>query len=364
MSDSESEKKKTALPFWQRKSQPEQENSESAKEEEPESREKIVSQAKQFLEEDEVRDASTDKKIAFLESKGLQESEIQELLGVTKNKEASAATPQPSPAAKTTIPPPPPPPQPQTQTFQAPSQPPIITYPEFLVAPQNQQAPLITTSRVLTTLTLFSTLTLLLHGTSAYLVKPMLQTLTESRLSLSDTTSQNLAKLIEKLESVVSEIPPTISQKAHTEIDEESDSDPTEMFHRDIGVQTSPPRSENGIIDDEKPLGSLESQVTRLSGLTSSLRELDEASAAEGHSSSELEGTMGVFKEYLDSMAFVPASNYGYASGGFYGGGYGNRNGEPEDEIDRVKKGIRGVKGVLLSARSFPGGGGAVGGVR
>lgn len=60
---------------------------------------------------------------------------------------------------------------------------------------------------------------------------------------------------------------------------------------------------------------------------------------------------MGVLREYLDGMAFVPPS---------YNFGYGGTNGvgkkEEEDEISRVKLGIRGVKGVLLSARSFPGG--------
>lgn len=38
---------------------------------------------------------------------------------------------------------------------------------------------------------------------------------------------------------------------------------------------------------------------------------------------------------------------------GFAGTGIGDAN---EDEISRVKAEIRGVKGVLLSARNFPGG--------
>ncbi len=45
--------------------------------------------------------------------------------------------------------------------------------------------------------------------------------------------------------------------------------------------------------------------------------------------------------------------NTSYVFGGV--GGYG-ANKEADDEISRVKAGIRGVKGVLLSARSFPGG--------
>jgi hypothetical protein len=89
MSDSDHGEKKAAVPSWQLKTE-----DESAKEEEkpaPESptRETTIEQAKKFLEEDEVRNASRDKKVAFLESKGLRMEEIQDLLGVTKNPEAS-----------------------------------------------------------------------------------------------------------------------------------------------------------------------------------------------------------------------------------------------------------------------------------
>ena len=42
----------------------------------------------------------------------------------------------------------------------------------------------------------------------------------------------------------------------------------------------------------------------------------------------------------------------GASGGGGFGGG---KDGNGDDEITRVKGAIRGVKGVLLSARSFPG---------
>jgi hypothetical protein len=89
MSDSDHGEKKAGVPSWQLKTE-----DKSAKKEEkpaPESptRETTIEQAKKFLEEDEVRNASRDKKVAFLESKGLRMEEIQDLLGVTKNPEAS-----------------------------------------------------------------------------------------------------------------------------------------------------------------------------------------------------------------------------------------------------------------------------------
>jgi hypothetical protein len=89
MSDSDPGEKKAVVPSWQTAA-PKKEEKNSAPE--PESREKVLEQAKKFLEEDEVKDASTDKKVAFLESKGLQGDEIQSLLGVSRNEEASNST--------------------------------------------------------------------------------------------------------------------------------------------------------------------------------------------------------------------------------------------------------------------------------
>jgi hypothetical protein len=254
---------------------------------------------------------------------------------------------------------PPPPPQPIV-----PSQPPIITYPEFLVTPTSP-SPLITKGRLLTTLYLFSGLSALLYGTNTYLITPMLASLTTSRLSLAETASANLQKLITQLEGMVSEIPASVQKhgllEGEEKEDDESDGDPTEMFHRDIGVQTSMPTSPSlsrpGSPKPDSSAAILDNQANRLNSLKSTLQELVDDSAREGHDVTELEGTIGILKEYLDGMAYV-TPQYGYSSmvGGYSGsGGYGTSK-DPDDEISKVKAGIRGVKGVLLSARSFPGG--------
>lgn len=143
------------------------------------------------------------------------------------------------------------------------------------------------------------------------------------------------------------------------EVDSE-DEDPTELFHRDFGVQTSLPTSPHlsrPSSPDPNSSSVLDDQTTRLKSLRTSLQGLVEDSASEGHDVTELEGTIGILREYLDSMVYVTPS-YGYSSmaGGYNGaGGYGGSK-DPDDEISKVKAGIRGVKGVLLSARSFPGG--------
>jgi Pex14 N-terminal domain len=90
MSDSNQREKKPGVPSWQLKTKDGAAKEEEKSAPEPRSRETVIEQAKKFLEEDEVRNASTDKKIAFLESKGLRSEEIHDLLGVTRNPEASS----------------------------------------------------------------------------------------------------------------------------------------------------------------------------------------------------------------------------------------------------------------------------------
>ncbi|KAK2625388.1 hypothetical protein QTJ16_004700 [Diplocarpon rosae] len=328
-----------------------------------ESRETLISQARKFLKEDDIRDASTDKKIAFLQSKGLQDEEIQRLLGVTRNSESSTRSPEVAyrnPIIKSwtnttqslELPPLHPqntPPPPSQHMLQSLSQPPIITYPEFLTTPP-YPTPLITKPRLLTIFYLFSGLTALLYGTHEYLLTPMLASLTSARLSLAFTSKSNLQKLITTLKTLVSELPPEARNKQVTESIEtpsaESDTDPTELFHRDIGIQTSPLHT--------RPSSPtlLQTHVARLSTLKSSLKEIAANDSAERYKISEVEGEMERLREYLNEIAYV-APSYGYA----LPGGWNSRK-EDDDEIARLKKEIRGVKGVLLSTRSFPGGGG------
>ncbi|TVY51710.1 hypothetical protein LSUE1_G010309, partial [Lachnellula suecica] len=158
----------------------------------------------------------------------------------------------------------------------------------------------------------------------------MLSSLTTARLDLASTASSNLSKLIAKLETLVSIVPPP---KA-IEQEEEEDDDPTELFHRDIGIQTSPPRSRSS----SPPPDALAAQSTRLAALTSHLKDVQTDSNTEGSTNSELQTTLDVLREYLDGLAYVaPVYNYGY-------GGNGSQAKDEDDEIGRVKAGIRGVK--------------------
>lgn len=372
MSDSDNETKKPDVPAWQLQGDEKQSDEPGEAVVEPPSRTSILEQARKFLEEDEVKNASADKKIAFLESKGLGGDDIKELLGVSRDDEAPNTSLVKTPEAK---------PQPQrqpqprslpptTQASYSPAprdQPPIITYPEFLVQP-SPSSPLITKHRLLTTLYLFGSFSFLLYGTNTFLIRPMLNTLTESRRSLSSATLNNLQKLIHKLENSVSEIPPTYHYRKSFQsdyLDSDSSSvtsDPTELFHRDIGVQTSlpsspiqTPSSPSLISHAHTPTTPTAIQASRLTTLQGTLSSLLEDSTYESSANEELETRMTMLKEYLQGLVFPAPFNY--RSGAYSDGRDRNGNDkEGEDEFAKVKREIRGVKGVLLSARSFPGG--------
>lgn len=199
MSDSNAGDKKGGVPSWQRVSSQKPLQEEDKSEQQPDSKStSMLEQARKFLQDEEVKDAPTDKKIAFLESKGVGNEDIQELLGISRNQEATNTTspskdtqvqqlpPSQTPNSNNSQPSNPPPPQqsptpipPHQQTYAPPrpDQPPIITYPEFLTT-RARPTPLITKPRLLTTLYTFTLLSLLLHGTSTYLVTPMLTPLT------------------------------------------------------------------------------------------------------------------------------------------------------------------------------------------
>jgi hypothetical protein len=229
--------------------------------------------------------------------------------------------------------------------------PPIITYPEFLTTP-TAPSPLVTKSRLLATLYAFAGLSTLLYGTKNLLVTPMLAQLTESRLSLAETAASNLQRLVLQLQNIVSEIPVTISQEKKDEDDSE-DEDPTDLFHRDVGVQTSRPPSPsnylNPMMENRQASSTVEEQALQLRSIGESLKGLLVDVETGGQDSTDLSSTIGTLREYLDGLAYI-VPTYGNGIGGF--GGQARMS--DDDEIGRVKASIRGVKGVLLSAKSFP----------
>ncbi|KAK2047363.1 hypothetical protein LZ31DRAFT_629236 [Colletotrichum somersetense] len=380
MSDSNNNKSTPGIPEWQRNQKTDaelepqpQQPSQDAVSNEP-MREDSIEIARKFLQDEEIKDAPREEKEAFLKTKGISSENIEQLLGGsahapaqdtthTQREQASASSTQQA-AAMTPEPQgtPTPPPNNEVTIPRQTDQPPVVTYPEFLTK-STRPPPLVTANGILNTLYAFAGLSTLLYGTSKYLIAPMVENLTEARCDLHDTTSKNLAKIIEKLESTISEIPAAKATVGNGEAykDDASSSsadDPTEMFHRDIGTQTSVPPTprfgesgfgRTGTVAGHSSGSASDWQADKLARLKSSADLLKTTVVSDAEDLADLKSRMDVLKDDLVQLAYPSPQDY--SSYSLYGG---PRKNEPEDEIKKARDNIRRVKGVLLSTRNFP----------
>lgn len=384
--------KSPAIPAWQ---QPQQRESEPASSPEADTTETTIpnaeastkvaeepqpeilsEQAAKFLQDPSVREASWDKKAEFLRSKGVQQEQIhalqraEEEVTDTIRKEdqlfnawekrsthTQQKTLQQSPPA-----------QPQVQQVQQPREvPPIVTYPEWLTKTE-RPPPLITPQRILNTAYVTAGLAATLYGLSTYIVAPMVENLTSARHDMHAHTTSKLEEFNERLTGIVSTVPSHSTSKAPTrEEDTESiDSDPHELYHRDYGTQTSPdlePSSTTStsteVTPKEKP-DPTTTQTTRLSLLTTHLSELEESTTSNTTLQSDIQTRLNDLTNYLHDLAY--SAPY-FGSGGYYGASSNGTTAlnvakmekeKSADAFESVRADIRGVKGVLLSARNFP----------
>ncbi|RDW90326.1 peroxisomal membrane protein PEX14 [Aspergillus mulundensis] len=390
MSDSDS---RPSIPSWQRQHPASSPPTSDGNATDNDDRSTLLEQASNFLQDDSIRDAPTDQKITFLESKGLTATEIDSLLGVSRNPEAnssdssaeenkSAPTPSTGADSKASLE--------QDVTANTPSSdtrpadsaprdvPPIITYPEFLLH-QSKPPPLVTLRSVLYTLYGAAGLSAAAYGASEYLVKPMISALTDARLDLAHTTEENLKKLNEKLEQNVSQLPPSLTAKlttstGHSEEDIESiTSDPTELFHRDIGTQTShdliqtPSTTSTSTVAEttsNDPTVAVTTHQKRLETIGAHLRELEDAQSQSSTLHDTTRSRISDLHHYLDRLMYAKNSHLysslsygGYSTPGIDTGAAATGVGKAEeDAIAGFRAEIRGVKGALLSARNFPSG--------
>ncbi|KIW26043.1 uncharacterized protein PV07_09172 [Cladophialophora immunda] len=401
MVDSES-KKKPSIPSWQQQYNSEPKDGPPASDDQtpnpstappsPGSQLPLLEQARQFLEDETIRDASRERKVAFLEKKGLQSEEIEKLLGPehsdslptsdegselkiihdSSQTEASDGK-ETETASKSTIE------EAPSQSSTAPQKrdiPPIITYPEFLLKPQ-KPPPLVTFERLAHAAYAFAGVSALTWAASKYIVQPMLESLTEARHDLAETAKTDLETLNKKLESTVSHVPyiPTSTvlqqQKAQDGDDVESvDSDPTELFHRDVATQTSPRPSrsmsfssfpDNDYLSAQDPTTS---QSSRLRSLHSTLFSLLN-SQNNSYSQDRLKDSMSGFQAVLDKLeashnpfhvdfmgSFTTYSGPGSTAA--TGTDTKQKKQAAVNEATKFKNEIRALKGALLSSRNFP----------
>lgn len=233
--------------------------------------------------------------------------------------------------------------------------PPIITYPEFLLHIQ-KPPPLITAQRILTSLYTSFGVGLTLYGASKFLVSPMVDALSSARHSLFETCATNLQAMNEKLEQTVSEIPAELNREEVSFPNcrrSSADLDPAALFHRSIATQTTRETSDSASPETSNMVGDSPlrtDQKHQLHSLHNQLRELLASENAPGDSANSVKSRLNQFQHYLDSLAYgsllMPNDRL---------------KSSKEDEISKIKGEIRGFKGALLSARSFPSGAGVRG---
>ncbi|KAI1499413.1 hypothetical protein F5X99DRAFT_283634 [Biscogniauxia marginata] len=365
------------IPAWQR--------SHSRPGLDPESSEPTLEQARKFLSDDSVRNSSSEKKKEFLKGKGYDDAQIDKLLAEddeddedrvqppetqSDTEQPDAEKPHGDEDTRKEIETKPVVPEASQWTSQETSQeivsqataaypaadpPPIITYPEFLTT-SPRPPPLITPSSLANILAISGSIWTLMYGTARFVVSPMVDHLNDSRSDYYTHVNEKLGQLVEKLEGAVSEVPyknKLVKVRADEETDRDDEStfsDPNELFHRDIGTQTSPPPStyasmSSSVIDaNKKPV---DAQAERLTKLRLSLRELNLMYTRRAEDTANLTATLREVRDDVDKLMEPPEpdfkSVYGYLRGS-----------EPNDEFKKTKDAIRSVKGMFLSSRSFP----------
>ncbi|KAL9126701.1 MAG: hypothetical protein Q9217_004281 [Psora testacea] len=297
----------------------------------------LLEKASKFLKDPDIRDAPSEKKQSFLQSKGLSHSETEQLLSNNANSESTppiaSQDVQEDKDNNSTV------------ESSSKTQPPIITYPEFLLH-SRKPPPLVTLQRLITAGYIISGAATVVYGTSKYLVGPMIESLSSARHSLHEIAAANLATLNEKLEGNVSTIPANYNNSDEgVNLDVESvTSDGARLFLRTAGTQTSPHLSRSPSISSRSssaaPVGYAASHSSRLSELCQSLGEIKPRDSIDDAVKRSLERLRG----YLDGLP----SRRPMQMGGLL------LDGNSEDSTARMKAEIRGMKGVLLSAKNFP----------
>ncbi|GAB7349128.1 hypothetical protein MBLNU459_g8074t1 [Dothideomycetes sp. NU459] len=338
------------------KATPSTDGSDVAAEQEFEASATVIDQVRKFLEDPKVKDAPVEKKRAFLSSKGVRPEIIHEVLEMsapaTTLSPAEFANQRPVPSAR----------QPQMRREDVP---PIVTYPEFLVQPQ-KPPPLVTIDRLMTTAYLAGGAAATIYGLSKYVIGPMSESLAMARHEFADHASSRIDTFNEKLSAIVSAGPakshPSTKPDVGDDLDNESvASDPTELFHRDFGTQTSPlpsplesstPPADS---DLQATATALDSQADRLKILQSHVSEILQGSADNGATNESVQDSVEELRRYLDTLVYSPSA-YQYLPGDTVFTPPGTPGGakKKEDAAQALKAEIRGVKGVLLSAKRFP----------
>lgn len=232
----------------------------------------------------------------------------------------------------------------------------MIAYPEFLVQSE-KPPPLVTKTLLLNAAYATAGIYGTLYALSKYIINPMQAQLSEARHDLLTHSTNQMDAFNSKLGTLVSS-PVTTSRPGtalkQRDLDEDSeDGDPTELFHRDFGTQTSPNLSRRNSTsstpsEPSDPITSAESILKRLTIGLKDMNLASETATAKDNTSKELSELV----TSLNEMAYTNSGYYKYGAGT---NGYGWASGEKaqDDEIERLVKEVKGLKGRFLGVRNF-----------
>jgi hypothetical protein len=206
-----------------------------------------------------------------------------------------------------------------------------------------------------------------MYGLSKYVLDPMHDQLSEARHDFFTHAGTKVDELNGRLSKVVTVPPAKSSTKTkETEVADNASvtseaSDPTELFHRDIGVQTSPPLSRNQSswsLSESDPTNSSEAlarQESRLGSITSTLRDIRFTVDYTSNKEKDVSAQVDAFTKYLNEL--MDSSPYYKYQSNFPTWNNKDSTTTTTDEFEKFKTEIRSMKGAMLSTRNFPRGG-------
>jgi hypothetical protein len=203
-----------------------------------------------------------------------------------------------------------------------------------------------------------------MYALSKYYLSPMHEELSAARHDFFGHTQEKMDDLNGRLAKLTTV--PLATKSIYVKDDDKSDagsesdaSDPTELFHRDIGVQTSPPISRNQSswsleeMDHSSSTALLASQEAKIASITSSLRDLKFSNDIAANEERKLAAEIDAFDKYLNELS-LSSPYYKYQSAFPTWGSQQPTPPSAQDEIEKFKSEIRSMKGALLSTRNFP----------
>jgi len=285
---------------------------------------------RKFLADPSVKNASTDKQRAFLIAKGVDEKVVDDLITSESSEDKRSGIEKEI--------------DPQKIQLASQSKPPVITYPEFLVRPQ-KPPPLVTISGLVDTAYIAAGLAATIYATSKILVEPMFQKLTDARHDFGTHTNTRLQELNDRVSKMT-------AQPLESDMRKFENSEPTELFHRDVGVQTSPSLSRHMSLDQRDTTKKedlvVEQHADTLRELQDHLQGLYQDTETSLDTSKTLSMSIDELRKYLNGLVYAPSSKSGF---GIWQSD--TASDKMVDSIGDLRDEIRAVKGVLLSSRRF-----------